>query len=62
MTEGEGEGIEVRCGFCRRAAWRGARDDGGVTNVISIKVSLSSPRDQLKGVPVIPILLQKSIV
>lgn len=32
---GEGDGREVRCGFCARAAERVASDSGGVIRVMS---------------------------
>ena len=39
-TDGEGEGSDVKYGFCCNAACRGAREEGGVINVISERVSL----------------------
>lgn len=33
--DGDGDGKEVRCGFCESAASRGVRLAGGVTSVIS---------------------------
>ena len=36
---GEGDGREVKCGFCARAAARVASDSGGVIKVISGDIS-----------------------
>lgn len=38
-TDAEGEGREVRCGFCERAASNGALLAGGVTRVMSTSIS-----------------------
>lgn len=35
-TDGEGDGSDVRCGFCESAASSGALLAGGVSRVISI--------------------------
>jgi hypothetical protein len=36
-TDGDGEGSDVRCGFCESAASNGAWLAGGVTRVISVQ-------------------------
>lgn len=62
-TDGEGEEKDVRCGFCFKAAWSGARDDGGVIRVISTAIvrEMSQHSLWLDHSPEIPDLRKKSM-